>query len=84
MTAGREKFKRSPRVLLADHKRVGKRFLPPFVHLLGKFVETKWVDRPLPELLWIAILIKRLGLRKANQVAVEPRWTPENRPVMDT
>src|SRR2546426_5506644 len=61
----------APQSVLKDHKRVGKRFLPPFLYLIGNMHETKWLDRPVPELVWITLLIGSLGLRRANQVAVD-------------
>lgn len=57
--------------VLSDHKRVGKRFIPPFIHALGGLQEVKWVDVPLPELLWLALLNHRHGLRRGAELAVE-------------
>lgn len=61
--------KQQPSVL-SDHKRVGKRFIPPFVHTLGGLQEVKWVDVPLPELLWLALLNHRYGLKRGAELAV--------------
>lgn len=57
--------------VLSDHKRVGKRFIPPFIHTLGRLQEVKWVEVPLPELLWLALLNHRHGLRRGAELAVE-------------
>lgn len=45
-----------PKPVLSDHKRVGKRFIPPFMHQCGEIHELKWIDGPMPELLWLALL----------------------------
>ena len=57
--------------VLSDHKRVGKRFIPPFIHRLGGLQEVKWIDIPLPELLWLALLNHRHGLMRGAELAVE-------------
>lgn len=56
--------------VLSDHKRVGKRFIPPFIHELGGLQEIKWVDGPLPELFWLALLNHQHGLRRGADLAV--------------
>ncbi len=61
--------KREQQGVLSDHKRVGKRFIPPFIHKLGRLQEVKWVDVPLPELLWLALLNHRHGLRRGAELA---------------
>ncbi len=57
--------------VLADHQRRGKRLLPPFVYLLGGFHEFAWVDRPLPELLWLGLLHKRYGFERGSELAID-------------
>jgi hypothetical protein len=42
--------------VLEDHKKIGKRFVPPFVHQLGAPKEISWVRTILPELAWIAFV----------------------------
>lgn len=59
------------RGVLADHQRRGKRLLPPFVHLLGGFHEFAWVDRPLPELLWLGLLHKSYGFERGSELATD-------------
>lgn len=41
--------------VLLDHKKVGKRFVPPLLQL-GPLGEIKWIDCILPELLWLGLL----------------------------
>ena len=56
--------------ILSDHKRIGKRFIPPFMHTFGGFQEVKWVDVPLPELLWLALLNHRYGLSRGAELGL--------------
>jgi hypothetical protein len=51
--------------ILADHKRVGKRLVPPFFTHFGPLHEVPWVRFVLPEVLWIALLHDRYGDRAA-------------------
>jgi len=62
---------RGQKRVLSDHKRVGQRFIPPFVHRLGSLHEVKWIDVPLPELLWLGLLNHRHGLKRGAELAVE-------------
>jgi len=61
--------KQSKQGVLSDHKRVGKQFIPPFVHKLPALVDVNWVDRPLPELFWLAVLNEELGLHRGIELA---------------
>jgi hypothetical protein len=58
------------RRVLSDHRKVGSRFIPPFVDKLGQMGEVKWLDGPLPELLWLALLNDRYGLRRGADVGL--------------
>jgi hypothetical protein len=62
---------RGRRRVLTDHLRVGQRFVPPFVHKLGNLHEVKWVDVPLPELLWLGLLNHQHGLKRGAELAIE-------------
>src|SRR5262249_48792186 len=42
--------------VLTDHKKVGKRFVPPLVATLSNLTEASWVKVTLPETIWIACL----------------------------
>ena len=57
--------RRSPKSpVLGDHRRVGKRFLPPFVAMLGRLNPVKWIDALLPEVLWLGMLNNDHGHRR--------------------
>jgi hypothetical protein len=56
--------------VLGDHKRVGKRFIPPVIATLGELSEVAWIDDILPELLWLGILNDAYGLKGGVQLAV--------------
>lgn len=65
----KNKKKKQPKVL-SDHAKIGKRFVPPFTHMLGNLKETPWVDVTLPELVWIACLNHEWGFAKGAALAV--------------
>lgn len=57
--------------VLTDHKRVGKRFIPPFTDRLGsQFKETSWVKLTIPELIWIAMLNYRYGYQQGADLSL--------------
>jgi len=62
--------KKSNKGVLSDHKRVGKVFKPPLTHL-GRFEETNWLQYTMPELLWIALLLEKCGLRNGVDLCLE-------------
>lgn len=49
--------------VLQDHKRVGSRFIPPILARLP-LAELSYVRDLLPEIVWIGLVIKRLGYRE--------------------
>ncbi len=59
-----------PRRVLVDHQKVGSRFVPPFGHRLGTLGEIRWLDGPLPELVWLALLNERHGLQKGAHLGL--------------
>ena len=65
MVAARTK---TPKVL-ADHKKVGKTFIPPLVAELGPLGEIRWVNDLVPELVWLALLNDRYGLKTGSDLA---------------
>lgn len=65
----REKVKRRKGVL-SDHKRVGKKLLPPFVSTLGPLTGVSWVRTVMPELLWIALLQRSAGVRRGAELSL--------------
>jgi hypothetical protein len=50
-----------PRRIPSDHRKVGSRFIPPFIDQLGQMGEVKRLNGPLPELLWLALRMIALG-----------------------
>jgi len=81
-TTGKDAAKR----VLSDHRRIGKKLIPPLLQRFSNFHETSWIRRIVPELLWIGLLQERelkrgidlsLTLAKAaSDVAplTLPRW----------
>lgn len=62
--------KKKKNQILEGHKKVGKKFIPPMMQFPG-FREVNWVNDIIPELIWIAILQKKLGYRNANEAMAE-------------
>jgi len=59
------------RQVLQDHVRVGKRFRPPFLHYFPDGLrDPQWVDRVVPELVWIALLQDRFELGDGPELAL--------------
>lgn len=56
--------------MLESHKRIGKRLVPPLAEI-GPLNEVPWVDRLLPELLWIGLLNAEHGLATGALVCAE-------------
>lgn len=61
------KRSRTPHVL-SDHKRIGKRFIPPLATL--NISEVSWVNQIIPQLIWIAILIDTFGFKKGVEYSL--------------
>lgn len=57
--------------VLQDHKRQGKKFIPPFTHMLGPMREVSWVKTVLPELLWISLVQDHYGLSEGVKLITE-------------
>lgn len=62
--------KQSGQNVLSDHKRIGKRFVPPLLQL-GPFADVKWVDLILPELLWLGILNHAYGKARGAELSLK-------------
>lgn len=71
VVTGPRRRKRVQGPVLGDHRRVGKRFVPPFVAMLGSLNPVKWIDDLLPEMLWLGMLNNDHGHRRGIQVAEE-------------
>jgi hypothetical protein len=55
--------------ILSDHKRQGSKLIPPFIHMLGRpLLEVSWVKTIFPEIIWIALLHKAHGDRRAVEL----------------
>jgi hypothetical protein len=59
--------KRSQKQLLAGHKQIGKRFVPP-MRQIPRGVGISYVNNMLPELIWIGLLNERLGYARGARV----------------
>lgn len=55
--------------VLADHTRVGKRFVPPLMQL-GPFEEVSWSVELIPEFLWLGLLNEKLGIKRGAEVGL--------------
>jgi hypothetical protein len=56
------------RPVLDDHKRTGKKLVPPFVYLLPPLHEISWRCQQVPEVLWIALVHRRFGDQRAVEL----------------
>jgi hypothetical protein len=65
--SGQRMSAKSP--VLGDHRRVGKRFIPPFVATLGRLNPVTWIDTLLAEVLWLGMLNNDHGHRRGIQLA---------------
>jgi hypothetical protein len=53
--------------ILADHKKVGSRFIPPMAQL-DKLKEIRYANDILPEILWIGLINSELGYRRGTEL----------------
>jgi hypothetical protein len=63
------KSKQSGSGVLADHKKVGKKFIPPFIATLGPIQEVLWVNDLVPELIWLELLNSEHGWHEGTDLA---------------
>jgi len=54
--------------VLADHKQIGKKYIPPMAQL--GFSEILWTDKLVPELLWLGLLNDAHGLQAGADLAI--------------
>ena len=66
---GNRKKKPAQSRVLADHKKVGKRLIPPLGEVLSEGGMVSWVDRILPELIWVAAIIDGLGVKRGVEAS---------------
>jgi hypothetical protein len=64
--------------ILVDHQRRGKKFIPPFIHMLGPMQEVSWVKTISPELLWIAFIQNRYGHQRGVELITNLARTARN------
>ncbi len=57
---GRKKNKRKQSGVLAGHKKVGTKFLPPMMQL-PNMKSTSYVNQLLPELIWVGLINDNVG-----------------------
>ena len=63
--------KKVAHTVLSDHKRIGKKFIPPIIDKLGStFKETSWVKLSIPELIWVALLNYRCGYKEGADLSL--------------
>lgn len=57
--------------VLSDHKKVGKKYIPPFINRLGlTFKETSWIKLSVPELIWIALINYQYGYKDGADLSL--------------
>jgi hypothetical protein len=61
----------SRRQILTDHRRQGKRLTPPFLYKIGALSEVSWVTDIMPQVIWIAVAIDRLGFSEGVKASLE-------------
>lgn len=66
-TDGSVRAPKKKSAVLGDHKRIGKRFLPPLAKL--NFESVSYIELGIPELLWLALLNHHLGQQQAAEAA---------------
>jgi len=60
------KDKRTP--VLGDHKKVKSKLVTPFNDLFGPMHEVSWINKMIPELLWIALVQEAWGPRRGVEI----------------
>ena len=53
------------RGVLSDHKKVGKKLLPPILQISGGITPTHFARDTMPELLWLALIEWKFGLKES-------------------
>jgi len=54
--------------ILGNHKKVGKKFIPPTKFKIPNMEELNYVDDLLPELIWIPFVLDKLGAKRGIEV----------------
>lgn len=61
-------LKKKTKKILKDHKQIGKKFVPPMLQLQGGMKFVKWLDKILPELIWLRLLHEKLGIKRSVEI----------------
>jgi hypothetical protein len=67
---GKDYLKAKSKKVLSDHKRIGKRFIPPMGQI-PNLTEISWRKEIIPNYLWIALLNQLYGHTKAAELCVD-------------
>lgn len=67
MTPSETKGPQKPARVLGDHKRLGKRFIPPMAQV--GMSDARWSEILIPEFLWLALLHSHLGYMRGAEIA---------------
>src|ERR1017187_5533062 len=59
------------KIVLADHKKDGKKLIPPYVAALGQPSHISWVDTIIPEVIWIGLLHEKFGQQQGIELALD-------------
>jgi len=65
---GSKKKKRIKSKIFSDHQKIGKTLIPPLRQYIGDNSTVSWVDQILPELIWMAIIIESLGVKRGVEI----------------
>jgi len=57
-------------IILSNHKRIGKKLIPPIISKLDNKIEISWIDLILPEILWIGLLNLEFGLEDGAELSL--------------
>src|SRR5437867_3847985 len=61
----------SKKKVLSDHKQAGKKFIPPAKQLIPGLTEIHYIERLLPEIVWIGFFLRQLGRTDGISVALK-------------
>lgn len=55
--------------VLQDHKRERKKLIPPMLQI-GKFIDVEWKKVIIPELIWIALINDKYGIKEGAEISL--------------
>jgi hypothetical protein len=56
--------------ILTDHKKVGAKLVPPLLSVMGES-DYSYVEKGIPQIIWIALLNKKFGLKTGTSISWE-------------